>query len=167
VDLLFVPVGGGPTIGASAAVESVARLAPRWAVPMHYRTPRIGFLEDAEEFLGAFTAVRRLDTHGVSRPTGSRRRLQPDDPRAGRALARRAQRAQGQGEPLVGGAARTEHAEQLAALGDRHVPLGVFPVVPRRGEQQAALAVLVSERPAAAAACAARRQAPSVDPRAI
>jgi L-ascorbate metabolism protein UlaG (beta-lactamase superfamily) len=51
VDLLFVPVGGGPTIGDAQAAEIVGRLGPRWVVPMHYRTPRIGFLETADVFL--------------------------------------------------------------------------------------------------------------------
>ncbi|HEX3512062.1 MAG TPA: MBL fold metallo-hydrolase [Solirubrobacteraceae bacterium] len=60
VDLLFIPVGGGPTIGAAGASEIVARLSPRWVVPMHYRTPRIGFLETADEFLAGYDAVERL-----------------------------------------------------------------------------------------------------------
>ena len=38
------------------------RLEPKWVVPMHYRTPRIGFLEDAEEFLGLMGHVERLET---------------------------------------------------------------------------------------------------------
>jgi L-ascorbate metabolism protein UlaG (beta-lactamase superfamily) len=60
VDLLIVPVGGGPTIGAEGAAAIVARLSPRWVVPMHYRTPRIGFLETADEFLDASAHVHRL-----------------------------------------------------------------------------------------------------------
>ncbi len=60
VDLLIVPVGGGPTIGAEQAAAIVARLSPRWVVPMHYRTPRIGFLETAEEFLERSAHVERL-----------------------------------------------------------------------------------------------------------
>jgi L-ascorbate metabolism protein UlaG (beta-lactamase superfamily) len=61
VDLLIVPVGGGPTIGAKGATEIIERLAPRWVVPMHYRTPRIGFLETADAFLELCPHVRRLD----------------------------------------------------------------------------------------------------------
>jgi hypothetical protein len=34
VELLFLPVGAGPTTGAEQAVEVVAPLAPRWVVPM-------------------------------------------------------------------------------------------------------------------------------------
>ena len=57
-----MPVGGGPTIGAHGAREVVERLQPRWVVPMHYRTPRIGFLETADEFLGSYENVLRLDS---------------------------------------------------------------------------------------------------------
>ncbi len=60
VDLLFLPVGGGPTIGAEQAAAIVERLSPRWAVPMHYRTPRIGFLETADGFLERAANVQRL-----------------------------------------------------------------------------------------------------------
>jgi L-ascorbate metabolism protein UlaG (beta-lactamase superfamily) len=62
VDLLIVPVGGGPTIGAEGADAIVARLSPRWVVPMHYRTERIGFLETADEFLERSAHVERLAT---------------------------------------------------------------------------------------------------------
>jgi len=62
VDLLIVPVGGGPTIGAKCATEIIERLTPRWVVPMHYRTPRIGFLETADEFLELASHVERLES---------------------------------------------------------------------------------------------------------
>jgi L-ascorbate metabolism protein UlaG (beta-lactamase superfamily) len=62
VDLLFVPVGGGPTIGAAQAAAISELLGARWIVPMHYRTPRIGFLETAEAFLERMPHVHRLDT---------------------------------------------------------------------------------------------------------
>jgi len=61
VDLLFVPVGDGPTIGAAQAAEIAATLGARWIVPMHYRTERIGFLQPADDFLGRFEHVARLD----------------------------------------------------------------------------------------------------------
>ena len=60
VDLIFLPVGGGPTIGAEGAAAIVEELAPRWVVPMHYRTPRVGFLETEEEFLGLIDRVERI-----------------------------------------------------------------------------------------------------------
>ncbi len=60
IDMLILPVGGGPTIGGEQAATITARLSPRWVVPMHYRTPRIGFLETAEDFLGRCAQVERL-----------------------------------------------------------------------------------------------------------
>jgi L-ascorbate metabolism protein UlaG (beta-lactamase superfamily) len=59
VDLVFLPVGGGPTIGGAGAAAIVERLAPRWVVPMHYRTHRTGFLESEEEFVGLIERVER------------------------------------------------------------------------------------------------------------
>jgi L-ascorbate metabolism protein UlaG (beta-lactamase superfamily) len=64
VDLIILPVGGGPTIGAGGAMAIVQRLSPKWVVPMHYRTDRIGFLETAEEFLGSMADVELLPTPG-------------------------------------------------------------------------------------------------------
>lgn len=64
VDLLFLPVGGGPTIGAEQAAAIVERLGPRWVVPMHYRTPRVNFLEPADAFLERMPRVERLDETG-------------------------------------------------------------------------------------------------------
>jgi len=61
VDLAFVPVGDGPTIGAAQARELVDTIGARWVVPMHYRTPRIGFLEPAEAFLERMPAVHRME----------------------------------------------------------------------------------------------------------
>jgi L-ascorbate metabolism protein UlaG (beta-lactamase superfamily) len=61
IDLLILPVGGGPTIGAEGAAAIIERLTPRWVVPMHYRTPRIGFLETADAFLERYPGAHRLD----------------------------------------------------------------------------------------------------------
>jgi L-ascorbate metabolism protein UlaG (beta-lactamase superfamily) len=61
VDLVFLPVGGGPTADAAQAREIVDRLRPRWVVPMHYNTPRISFLEPADAFLETFADVHRPD----------------------------------------------------------------------------------------------------------
>lgn len=59
VDLLMIPIGGGPTIGAATAGEIVERLRPRWVVPMHYRTPRISFLETEQAFVERSAHVHR------------------------------------------------------------------------------------------------------------
>jgi L-ascorbate metabolism protein UlaG (beta-lactamase superfamily) len=60
VDLLILPVGDGPTIGAAGAQAIVERLRPRWVVPMHYRTERISFLDTADAFLELCAHVERL-----------------------------------------------------------------------------------------------------------
>lgn len=64
VDLMFLPVGGGPTIGAEQAAAIVEQLGPRWVVPMHYRTRRVNFLEPADAFLERVPRVERLDESG-------------------------------------------------------------------------------------------------------
>jgi L-ascorbate metabolism protein UlaG (beta-lactamase superfamily) len=61
VDVLFVPVGGGPTVGGEQAARVVRELAPRLVVPMHYRTDAVNFLEPPDAFLAALGArVERL-----------------------------------------------------------------------------------------------------------
>jgi L-ascorbate metabolism protein UlaG (beta-lactamase superfamily) len=57
VDVLILPVGGGPTIDAAQAAEITRALAPRWVIPMHYRTDAIDFLDPADAFLGMFVDV--------------------------------------------------------------------------------------------------------------
>ena len=58
-DLLFVPVGGGPTIGDEQAAAIAERLSAKWIVPMHYRTARISFLDTADAFLDRMANVER------------------------------------------------------------------------------------------------------------
>jgi L-ascorbate metabolism protein UlaG (beta-lactamase superfamily) len=62
VDVLIVPVGGGPTIGAEQAADVAATLGAHVIVPMHYRTERIDFLEPVDAFAAAAERVVRLDT---------------------------------------------------------------------------------------------------------
>jgi len=62
VDVLFLPAGGGPTIGGEPAARLVRELAPRLVIPMHYRTPAVNFLDPPDAFLDALGAtVERLD----------------------------------------------------------------------------------------------------------
>jgi L-ascorbate metabolism protein UlaG (beta-lactamase superfamily) len=62
VDILFLPVGDGPTVGGERAAAIVHELAPRLVVPMHYRTERLNFLDPPDAFLDAVDArVTELD----------------------------------------------------------------------------------------------------------
>lgn len=63
VDLLLVPVGGGPTIDDAGAADVAAALDARWIVPMHYRNEAFGggFLNPVDPFLERFERVARLD----------------------------------------------------------------------------------------------------------
>jgi L-ascorbate metabolism protein UlaG (beta-lactamase superfamily) len=61
VDLLFIPIGGGPTIGAEQATEIATQLGAQIIVPMHYRTERIDFLEPVDDFAARAARVERLD----------------------------------------------------------------------------------------------------------
>ena len=62
IDLLFVPVGGGPTINGATAAGIAIELGASWVVPMHYRTEHINFLEDESAFVAAMPAALRLDS---------------------------------------------------------------------------------------------------------
>jgi L-ascorbate metabolism protein UlaG (beta-lactamase superfamily) len=63
VDVLIVPVGGGPTLGGEPAAAVVRAIAPRLVVPMHYRSEAVNFLEPPDAFLEALGArVERLAT---------------------------------------------------------------------------------------------------------
>ena len=64
VDILFLPVGGGPTIGGEQAAAISRKLGPRLVVPMHYRTDAVNFLDPPDSFLAALGArVERIETN--------------------------------------------------------------------------------------------------------
>jgi L-ascorbate metabolism protein UlaG (beta-lactamase superfamily) len=56
VDVLFLPVGDGPTVGGERAAGIVRELRPRLVVPMHYRTDAVNFLDPPDAFLDALGA---------------------------------------------------------------------------------------------------------------
>jgi L-ascorbate metabolism protein UlaG (beta-lactamase superfamily) len=62
IDILFVPVGGKYTLGASEAVEIINELEPRLVIPMHYKIPGLkSDVETVDKFLkemGASKAER-------------------------------------------------------------------------------------------------------------
>lgn len=46
VDVLFVPVGGGETIGPAEATSVISQIGPRIVLPMHYATTQLSFEYD-------------------------------------------------------------------------------------------------------------------------
>jgi L-ascorbate metabolism protein UlaG (beta-lactamase superfamily) len=63
VDVLFLPIGGGPTLGGDDAVTLVREVGPLLVVPMHYRTKAVNFLDPPDDFLAALgTTTMHLDT---------------------------------------------------------------------------------------------------------
>lgn len=61
VDVLFLPVGAGPTLSLAQAGEVSGQLQPKLIIPMHFQTGKVGFpLASAEDFLSQHTSVRRL-----------------------------------------------------------------------------------------------------------
>jgi L-ascorbate metabolism protein UlaG (beta-lactamase superfamily) len=74
VDILLAPVGGGNTLGAAQAAETVSLLGPKLVIPMHYKTDiSKGNLEPLDRFLkeiGATSALNeRLPKLSVTRST--------------------------------------------------------------------------------------------------
>lgn len=51
VDVLLIPVGGTFTIDAQGASQVVSKLKPKIVIPMHFKTPKVGFdLDGVERF---------------------------------------------------------------------------------------------------------------------
>ena len=58
IDILLVPVGGGPTIGAAAADAVIQLLNPAVIIGMHYETPALGWgIDPIDPFLEGKTVV--------------------------------------------------------------------------------------------------------------
>lgn len=72
VNILFIPVGGGPTIDAQTATAVCNDLKPKIIIPMHYSTPKISFnLASVDDFLKGKDNVKRLNTSIFEfKPTG-------------------------------------------------------------------------------------------------
>lgn len=64
VDVLLLPVGGGPTVGGETAAAIVRELRPRLVVALHFGNEAVSFLGPPEPFLEALGAprVERLET---------------------------------------------------------------------------------------------------------
>ena len=52
IDIALIPVGGTFTIDAEEAGKLVEKIQPKIAIPMHYKTPKLGFsIDGVEKFL--------------------------------------------------------------------------------------------------------------------
>jgi L-ascorbate metabolism protein UlaG (beta-lactamase superfamily) len=58
VDVLLLPIGGGPTVGGESAASIVRELEPRLVVGLHYGNDAVSFLGPPEPFLEALGALR-------------------------------------------------------------------------------------------------------------
>lgn len=65
IDVVLIPVGGGPTITADEANELVSQFKPRICViPMHFKTDVVTFMPNsAEDFVAGKENVKRLDSN--------------------------------------------------------------------------------------------------------
>jgi L-ascorbate metabolism protein UlaG (beta-lactamase superfamily) len=60
VDVLLVPVGGTYTLDGEKATQVIRDIRPALAIPMHFKTPRIGFpLDPLDSFLKHCAEARR------------------------------------------------------------------------------------------------------------
>ena len=63
VDLLLAPVGGSPaTLEPQEMTDLIGKIQPILVIPMHFKTPKIGFpFKPLEEFLQGKEGIRKLD----------------------------------------------------------------------------------------------------------
>ncbi|MEM2364598.1 MAG: MBL fold metallo-hydrolase [Candidatus Bathyarchaeia archaeon] len=63
-DVMMIPVGGYFTIGPKEADRILELMAPKVAIPMHYKTPVIDFpISPVEDFLKGKAKVRRVGSN--------------------------------------------------------------------------------------------------------
>ncbi len=61
VDVLLIPVGGFYTIDAREATKVAGQLKAKVIIPMHYKTPKLGFdIAGVEDFLSGKDNVKRI-----------------------------------------------------------------------------------------------------------
>lgn len=61
IDVLMIPVGGIYTIDAAGATKVMELLAPKICIPMHYKTPKLGFeLHGVDKFIAGKSNVKHI-----------------------------------------------------------------------------------------------------------
>lgn len=51
IDILMIPVGGGPTINAKEAAKVISEIEPKIIIPMHFRAGKMNALDSIDNFL--------------------------------------------------------------------------------------------------------------------
>ena len=68
IDIAIVPVGGTFTIDATEASQLIRRVQPKITIPMHYKTPKLGFdIDRVDKFLKANPDYEERDCLEVNR----------------------------------------------------------------------------------------------------
>jgi L-ascorbate metabolism protein UlaG (beta-lactamase superfamily) len=75
VDILFIPVGGFYTFDIQVAKNVYNNIAPKVAIPMHYKTPKLdtsafGAIVGPDDFLKGKTNVDRRDSNEIEFKAG-------------------------------------------------------------------------------------------------
>jgi L-ascorbate metabolism protein UlaG (beta-lactamase superfamily) len=61
IDVALIPVGGTFTIDARGANEVIKKLKPKIVIPMHFKTPKVGFdIDEVEIFLKGKDNVEKI-----------------------------------------------------------------------------------------------------------
>lgn len=68
VDGILIPVGGTYTLDAAGAKKVCDAIAPKWAIPMHYRHGSYGFpvLLEVEDFLALWPSYTRINGRSLT-----------------------------------------------------------------------------------------------------
>ena len=68
IDIAIVPVGGTFTIDAVEASQLIREISPKITIPMHYKTPKLGFdIDGVDKFLKANPDYEKKDFLEVNR----------------------------------------------------------------------------------------------------
>ncbi len=68
IDIAIVPVGGTFTIDATQASQLIRKIHPKITIPMHYKTPKLGFdIDGVDKFLEANPDFEKKDSLEVNR----------------------------------------------------------------------------------------------------
>jgi len=68
IDIAIIPVGGTFTIDAAEASQLIREISPKITIPMHYKTPKLGFdIDGVDKFVKANPDYEERDSLVLSR----------------------------------------------------------------------------------------------------